>query len=257
MGGRGGSSAASTSSEGKVEGAADRKQQPVWVNAVIKALISSAKRECVIDHCRRQLRERQRLMDGWLCRGRPGRPAPPCAAGRARGAELRPRSPPPQTGRGALPLPRRWGGRRESRQLPAPRVVLSGLTRGARQEATPPEWGILTRPLLLSCPRSGYKRLHSAGTSQHVQPGRETQRASPQIQQTPPRHREQRRAGERGSDAAPRAPPAGTGGEQAAGEGETEVWWGGLCRRVKNFSSSQSSGGGRSTADGQQLHGLF
>lgn len=45
------------SSEGGAKGAADRKQQPVWVNAVIKAFISSAKRECVIDHCRRQLRD--------------------------------------------------------------------------------------------------------------------------------------------------------------------------------------------------------
>lgn len=32
------------------EGAADRKQQPVWVNVVIKALVSSAKRVHVIDH---------------------------------------------------------------------------------------------------------------------------------------------------------------------------------------------------------------
>lgn len=52
MGGSGGSLPVSTSSEGGAEGAADRKQQPVWVNAVIKALISSAKRELVIDHCR-------------------------------------------------------------------------------------------------------------------------------------------------------------------------------------------------------------
>lgn len=44
----------------EVEGAADRKQQPGWVNAVIKALISSAKRERVIDHGRRQPGERRR-----------------------------------------------------------------------------------------------------------------------------------------------------------------------------------------------------
>lgn len=102
------------SSEGGAKGAADRKQQPVWVNAVIKAFISSAKRECVIDHCRRQLRERQLLMDGWLCGGWPGRPAPPRAACWARGAEPHPHSPLPRMGRGALPLPRCQGGRQES-----------------------------------------------------------------------------------------------------------------------------------------------
>lgn len=40
----------SVSSQRGAEGAADRKQQPVWVNVVIKMLVSSAKRVHVIDH---------------------------------------------------------------------------------------------------------------------------------------------------------------------------------------------------------------
>lgn len=67
--------------------------------------------------------------------------------------------------------------------------------------------------------RSSDERLHRAGPRQHVQPRREAQRAPAQVQQTPARHREQRRAGHRGGDAAPGAAPAGTGGEWAAGEG--------------------------------------
>lgn len=38
------------------------------------------------------------------------------------------------------------------------------------------------------------------------------------------------------------------------GRGRQRSARGGPCRRVQNFSSSQSSGGARSTADGQQLH---
>ena len=111
------------------EGAADGKQQPVWVNAVIKVLISSAKR----GHRSRRLRERRPLKAGWLCGGRPG-----------------PLLPPPRTGAGSASA-RGRGGRQESWQLPAPRAGLC-VPEGGSDPSPPPVPGPVTNAFIVLAP---------------------------------------------------------------------------------------------------------